>query len=56
MYNLNNLIETATDKVFNMTGFNYDIAESFNQDGTINWIFDCDVDLAKFKTLYKEVA
>ena len=56
MYTLNNLIEANSDKVFSMTGFNYDITEAYNEDGSVNLIFDCESDMKKFKAIYSELS
>lgn len=55
MYTLNNLIESISDKVFSMTGFNYDISEDIHNDGTVSITFDCDADADKFERIYNSI-
>ena len=53
-YVIKNLTEQTTDKIFGMTGFNYDIDIDYNEDGTETLYFDCEVDYLKFKMLLEE--
>jgi hypothetical protein len=46
--------EVISDKVFSMTGFNYGIHESQDNDGTTTVTFDCIKDAEKFVRLYNE--
>ena len=55
MTTLRNLNIEKIETVFSMTGFNYDITTSSNEDGTENVEFDSDKDAEKFETLYNEL-
>lgn len=54
MKTLKNIRTELADQVFEMTGFDYDIRETENNDGTCNIEFDSPADAEKFKTLLKE--
>ena len=53
METLDNLIAKLVDYIFSITGFNYDITENENENGTICLEFDCESDLNKFFKLYE---
>ncbi len=55
MRTFTNLNIEKIETVFSMTGFNYDITTSSNEDGTENVEFDSDKDAEKFETLYNEL-
>lgn len=54
MKTLSNLNSEKIEKVLSITGFNYDMVFSSNEDGTENIIFDCTKDAEKFEKLYNE--
>jgi hypothetical protein len=55
MKTLHNIKIYKADQIFNMTGFNYDIKEIDNGNGTQTMIFDCVKDCDKFENLIKEL-
>lgn len=55
MTTLKNIDTAKAETVFSMTGFNYDIAEVIDNDGTSEIMFDCEKDAAKFEMLYSEI-
>lgn len=55
MKTFKNIEIAKSDAVFNMTGFNYDIATIDNGDGTEDITFDCQKDAEKFEMLYNEL-
>jgi len=50
---MNTIITTTqiADEIFESTGFNYDIAEQENDDGTVTLTFDSKDDAAKFESM-----
>lgn len=55
MKTLENIDSDKAARVFGMTGFNFDIREEDNGDGTINLIFDSILDAEKFESIYNNL-
>ena len=50
-----NLNSEKIDEVLSMTGFNWGMTFSTNEDSTENITFDCPLDAEKFNKLYKYI-
>jgi hypothetical protein len=50
-----NLDSQKVEKVYLMTGFNYESATAENNDGTLDIYFDSQIDSQKFIMLYNEL-